>query len=422
MVENLECRRFRNRIDAYLDNELSASEREEMQRHAGTCPECGQLLKEYEDMRAMLAVLDEDVYIPSEAAQAWRSSVRDECERRRASRRFGWTKAVVSIAAALAVLVGVTAVFRSGISPAATKSTRRDYSAGLGAYDAYDTDFDESYLTSLASAADTGYGATTSDTSARGALLETDGAVAQTASSDTASSVRKPIIVRSASRTVQSKEFDLALERLEAFAAQYSAWFEYRSVSGSTFADGGNGRTLTATVRVPVENLDAFLASMAEVGAVTYSTDRAEDVSSHYYDTQTRLATLRAEYERLTDLVTDAADLSDLLLLEDKMYEVQYQIDAYEGELAGIDSRANFSSVSVTLQEVREYVEPVVIDPTLGERIAAGFSDSIDWVCRFFQDMLVAVVAFSPVLIVIIPAAVIIWLVVRSIRKKHRKH
>ena len=50
MIENLECRRFRNRIDAFIDNELSTSEREEMLRHAQSCPECGKLLKEYQDM------------------------------------------------------------------------------------------------------------------------------------------------------------------------------------------------------------------------------------------------------------------------------------------------------------------------------------------------------------------------------------
>ena len=421
MVENLECRRFRNRIDAYLDNELSASEREEMQRHAGTCPECGQLLKEYEDMRAMLADLDRDMDIPPEAAQAWRSSVRDECERRRASSRFGWTKAVVSVAAAVAVLVGATVVFRNGMErPASYKSARNtSYMAGSASYDDYDLEF-EAPLAMAATSMDAGGGANAT-ASARKTILESDGPVDPSAVSDSATAMRKPVILRSASRTVQSTEFESAVERLEALVNGSSAWFEYRSVSGSTFADGGLGRTLSATVRVPSEGLDAFLASLTDVGAVTAATDRAEDVSDRYYDTQTRLSTLRAEYERLTDLVTDAADLSDLLLLEDKMYDVQYQIDAIEGELSGLDSRANYSSVSITLDEVREYVEPVVVDPTLGERIAKGFADSIAWVRDFLQDMLVAVVAFSPALVVIIPAVLIIWLVVRSIRRKHRK-
>ena len=68
MIENLECRRFRNRIDAFIDNELSTSEREEMLRHAQQCPECGKLLREYQDMLSLMQKMDEETVIPPEAA------------------------------------------------------------------------------------------------------------------------------------------------------------------------------------------------------------------------------------------------------------------------------------------------------------------------------------------------------------------
>jgi len=121
VIENLECRRLRNRIDAFIDNELSTSEREEMLRHAKQCPECGKLLNEYQDMLSLMQKMDEETVIPPEAAQAWRSAVRDEAEHTRRSASRGWTRALGSVAAAFIVLLGVTGLYRSGYNPTMLK-------------------------------------------------------------------------------------------------------------------------------------------------------------------------------------------------------------------------------------------------------------------------------------------------------------
>ena len=68
-----------------------------------------------------------------------------------------------------------------------------------------------------------------------------------------------------------------------------------------------------------------------------------------------------------------------------------------------------------------EYSEPEYVEETLLERIKNGFSDSIDWVKTLLQDMVVAVVAFAPTLVILIPAFIILWLIIRTIRKKRRR-
>jgi len=180
------------------------------------------------------------------------------------------------------------------------------------------------------------------------------------------------------------------------------------------------GKKMDLSIRIPTEAMDDFLTDLKQVGATIRMTDHSEDVSTRYYDTAARLDALRAQHKRLTDLITTAADLSDLISLEDKLYEVQAEIDSLEGNLRDMSSRAQYSDISVNLSEVREYAEPEYVEETLIERIKNGFRDSIDWVKCLLEDMVVAAVAFSPTLLIIIPAGVIIFLIVRSVRRRKR--
>ncbi|MDO4740747.1 MAG: DUF4349 domain-containing protein [Eubacteriales bacterium] len=416
MIENLECRRFRNRIDAFIDNELSSSEREEMLRHAQQCPECGKLLSEYQDMLSLMQKMDEETEIPQEAAQAWRSAVRDEAEHTRRSASRGWVRALVSVAAAFVLLLGVTGLYRSGVGLPSLGTKGADsyyesYEEGYY-YDSYDTG---AVMTMRSTAMeDSAAGAATLSNTARTVVMESDGA-ANTLQTSEAAQERKPMIVRSASRTMQSTAFD------EDCASIDTLVYGYRSLTGKAYEEGGTGRSLELSIRIPTETMDDFLTDLKQIGATVRMTDSAEDISRDYYDSRTRLEGLHAQHARLVGLISDAADLSDLIALEDKLYEVQSEIDYLEGSLRDMDSRAQYSNISVSLSEVREYSEPEYVEETLVERIKNGFRDSIDWVVGFMEDMVVAVVAFAPVLVIAVPLLVILMLIIRAIRKKRRR-
>lgn len=422
MIENLECRRLRNRIDAFIDNELSTSEREEMLRHAKQCPECGKLLNEYQDMLSLMQKMDEETVIPPEAAQAWRSAVRDEAEHTRRSASRGWTRALGSVAAAFIVLLGVTGLYRSGYNPTMLKGGgETGYYSNVVDNGYYDYDAADTMLlsASMEEAVEE-----TFTTASRTVFMEADGAadtaIVQKASAS-AEEARKPIIIRSASRTMQSTAFDEDSASIDTLVLDYQGWYGYRSLVGKSYDDGGSGRTLDLSIRIPSETMDDFLTDLRQIGATVRMTDSSEDISTRYYDTAARLEALRAQHDRLTDLIDTAADLADLIELEDKLYEVQAEIDSLEGNLRDMGSRAQYSDISVTLNEVREYSEPEYVEETLLERIKNGFSDSIDWVKTLLQDMVVAVVAFAPTLVILIPAFIILWLIIRTIRKKRRR-
>lgn len=430
MIENMECARFKSRIDAYIDGEMQPFEMKEMEKHASGCPECARMLKEYRAVHELLDGIDDDVTVPPEVSAAWRDAVRRESMSGKKRGISAGTKTFRIIggcvAAALALAIGINGIGTlTDMRSVRSGSTARSLSDGY--YDGYDYDYEPneyairdeeaSYslkMTSATQEKDSGF--MVNGTAGSGAVLQSDGA----ASKDTVTQ-NKPVIIRSASRTVQSTSFDEDTSALAELVESSGGWFEYRSVTGKSVAEGGSGRTMDATVRIPETALDDFLGGMGSIGSVTKATDSAVDVSASYYDTAARLATLRAQHERLTELVTEAADLSDLLELEDKLYDVEYRIDSLEGDLADWDSRANYSEVSVTVSEVRVYTEPEYVEKTLWERVKEGFADSVEGVKDFLQGLVVLLAEFIPALVILIPAAVIVWLIVRVVKRRRAR-
>jgi hypothetical protein len=119
--------------------------------------------------------------------------------------------------------------------------------------------------------------------------------------------------------------------------------------------------------------------------------------------------------------MTSATNLTDIADLSDRFYDLQAEIDSLEGDIRGWNSKADDSLVTVSMTEVpvRDQLQPV--GNTLGERIRTGFFDSVNWLSGFLQDMAVTLAAFAPVLVVLIPLAVLILVIVKVVRARKRK-
>lgn len=153
---------------------------------------------------------------------------------------------------------------------------------------------------------------------------------------------------------------------------------------------------------------------------VSRSTDVA-DVTESYADTEARLKTLRLQEERLLEILSKATELGDVLELESRLSDVRYQIESYEATLRNYDSRVSYSTLHITLQEVVEY--SIINDPpqTLGQRLSDGFKDSMRLVKNSAENALVWLVTYLPlVLLWAVILAVVVWLVLRLVRRAQK--
>lgn len=392
----MDCNEFSNLLDAYLDGELRDAEANRLKEHAESCPQCATLLQVCRDARG----LDEELEVPAAFSSAWREKIREEEKMENKTRKRAAWRTWVAAAAALAVLLGSTALVRIRRSP--DEDYPDSWSRNGVSYSAVGSVSNVAYDSGMPAAKQR----------SAGAMLDETAPMMATAEGATGEADQPQKIIRTASFTLKTAAFEETLAGLNALTAQYGGRVAYLYQYGD--AESGEARTATLTLRIPAEQLDDFLAGAGEVGRVTSLTQERQDVTESYYDTQSRLETQQAKMERLRALMDSAKNVSDLIEIESAVADTQYTIDSYTGRLKNYDNQVEESTVRVTLQEVRVAQSE---DAGLGRRIVEGLKDSLTEGWEFFRDMLVAVLALLPWLIVV----GVVVLVVVKIRKNHQK-
>ncbi len=229
-------------------------------------------------------------------------------------------------------------------------------------------------------------------------------------------------LIQTAWMELESRDYAQALAALEQMVTDCGGYIESRSEQGgSLYSTRYNARYAGITARIPADKLETAMGAAGELcNVVSRSTDVA-DVTESYADTEARLKTLRLQEERLLEILSKATELSDVLELESRLSDVRYQIESYEATLRSYDSRVSYSTLHITLQEVVEY--SVINDPpqTLGQRLSDGFKDSMRLVKNSAENALVWLVTYLPlVLLWAVILAVVVWLVLRLVRRAQK--
>lgn len=196
---------------------------------------------------------------------------------------------------------------------------------------------------------------------------------------------------------------------------------KYQGYISSSELEGADYRTLTLTARIPAENSDAFTGSMGNLGTVISQSESAEDVTLQYTDTESRIASLKTEQERLNELIKKADDLESIITLEERLTEVRYELENYQSRKNLYDDLITYSTVNITLSEVSYTVE--VDDSTFISRISTGLEKSFRDIKNGFVNFLAAFIILLPYLVVwAVILLIILWIIRRFIRRvKDRK-
>ncbi|GAA2990723.1 hypothetical protein JOD63_001078 [Microbacterium terrae] len=194
--------------------------------------------------------------------------------------------------------------------------------------------------------------------------------------------------------------------------ATTSAPIEGDGVVSDTYPYPYPGSGAWITVRVPADALPDVVADLGEVGEVTASSITRQDVSQQTVDLQARVDASQASVDRLTELMGEAGDLSDLIAAEAALAERQATLEAYQMELERLDDQVAMSTLTVSL--VAE-TDPVEADP-------AGFTDGLEagWngLVATLNGIVIALGFLLPWLAVAAAAALIVWGVVRLRRRR----
>lgn len=229
-------------------------------------------------------------------------------------------------------------------------------------------------------------------------------------------------VIRTAKLTIQSTDFDAAVEALNQLTKEYGGWYETADVDGGSYYSKNAMRSGYYIVRVPKENFVAFRDGINGIGHVYSISENTQDVGAVYYDTEARLATLTTKRERLLALLEQATVMEDIISLENALAEVQYEIDAHTASLRKYDSLIGYSTFHINLDEVVELTDEPSIKESFGSRFAANlkegfknFGDGMESFAIWFARNLIGIVIFAAVV------AAVILVIRRNIKRRRTK-
>lgn len=219
-------------------------------------------------------------------------------------------------------------------------------------------------------------------------------------------------MIYTATMDVETTAFDVAAAGLRQMVEDMGGYFEQASV----YNYGDGYRSGNYVIRVPSDQFQNLLTQVGELCHVVRKEESSDNISTQYYDTESRLVTQQTKLERLQILLSQAETMEDIITIESAISDTELEIEQLTGTLRQYDSLVDFSTVTISLQEVYKLSnveEPATTFASrLGQALASGWNGFLD-----ILEALVMILAYAwvLVLVVLVIAGVLLW---RLLRKK----
>jgi multisubunit Na+/H+ antiporter MnhB subunit len=223
-----------------------------------------------------------------------------------------------------------------------------------------------------------------------------------------------PMIARTAGLTLTTKEFDKTRATLEEILKRHNGYMGELKVSAPADA----GRTLTATLRIPVQQFEAAMAELKKLGRVEDESQGGEEVTQQYVDLQARLANGIHTEQRLTEILRQrTGKLQDVLKVELEIDRVRGEIEQMQAEKKELSKRVAFATLNTTVKE--EYFAKLQgTPPSTGSRFRNAAVDGYNTVVEGLIDVGLFLLSAGPSLLL---WAAILFFPVRWAWKKLRR-
>jgi len=220
-----------------------------------------------------------------------------------------------------------------------------------------------------------------------------------------------PMIARIAGITLTTKEFDKTRASLDEILKRHNGYMGELKVSAPAEA----GRSLTATLRIPAQQLDAALAELKKLGRVEDESQGGEEVTQQYVDLEARLANGIHTERRLAEILRSrTGKLQDVLKVELEIDRVRGEIEEMQAEKKELSKRVAFATLNTTVKE--EYFAKLQsTPPSTGSRFRNAAVDGYNTVVEGLIDVGLFMLSAGPSLLL---WAAILFLPVRWAWKK----
>ena len=225
------------------------------------------------------------------------------------------------------------------------------------------------------------------------------------------------MIIWNAEISLTVKDAQQALDQAQAMARQLGG---YTVSTESWLTDDQLNARLT--IRVPADRFEEAMAQLRALGIkVSHENATSDDVTDEYVDLASRLRALEAKETQLLKFLDQAEDTEAVLKVYEQLSATQSEIEQVKGRMAYLEKLSAMATITAEL--IPEQAEPPVVEedwkPLTTLRSAAralvstlrGLGRALIWLVTFIL----------PVLLILAVPVVLIWWLVRRLRRRARK-
>jgi hypothetical protein len=241
-------------------------------------------------------------------------------------------------------------------------------------------------------------------------------------------------IIKNADVRLLVKDTDVAIDRTTQIIGDLGGYIISSRVWYQDYY-GNNLKYATMTLGVPVDEFEHALTRLRELAIrVLDENASGEDVTDQYVDLQSQLENLEATRARVQEFLKDAKTVDEALRINQQLSDLEGQIEQIKGRMNYLNDRSAFSTITVNFEPEFPILTPTptaTIAPTSTPRPTATlapwkpgetFGDAqrtVTVAYRGIFDFLIWLVVV--VLPILLPPAIVIWLLWKLISRKPRK-
>ena len=225
-------------------------------------------------------------------------------------------------------------------------------------------------------------------------------------------------LIRTVRMEVETETLDSLLAAMEEKLASLEGYVQAREVyNGSTYSSR-RYRHADVTLRIPAESLNDFVDHVAENANVVTSSETIDDVTTQYVDTESRVAALEIERDRLMELLAKAETMEDILTIESRLTDVRYELENFASQLRLLDNKVNYATVHLNITEVQEYTPVIEEEPTVWQQMKEGFARSLKDIGNGIKEFGIWFVVNLPYLVIWAAVLTGLMVLLRKVRFK----
>lgn len=221
-------------------------------------------------------------------------------------------------------------------------------------------------------------------------------------------------LIKTVHMTTETEDYDALVQELYDKVETFGGYVENFSTQGAK-----NYRYGSITARVPKERLDEFLTIVEDSSNITYREESVEDVTLTYVDLESHKKMLLKEQERLMEFLEEAETIEDIIAIEGRLTEVQYQLESMESQLRTYDNQIDYSTVYLNIEEVVRYT-PQEQKGTWAQ-IKTGFAQNLYDVGNGIRNFFVGLIISLPKLVVLAGVIGILALIAKGLVRRKKK-